>query len=294
MNRLNFFLNAARVCAIMLCVVVAAGCKPDKEDPKQTTSTTPNNPTNPNNPSNPTNPTNPVSPISYMYPGFNFTLSKGMYWKYEWTRVRNGVESEGTKTITLGDPVTVTPVNIVVGELVSYRIIYTWTGNPDDIDLRITTSYEEYADNYYLAVKNGIFYSVTNDYEDGQFRAFSLFDSQKGTGGIGFVGFHSDLKKFPQTGSAKTVNNPFSVAYSGSGVEVYQKQYQKKNEMIGGEVYYGNEEYDYDTYEYYLPNIGFCGYYEDGSFTLHSSVFPYYATTTYRTENVWLVETNVK
>ena len=53
MNRLNFFVNAARVCAIMLCVVVAAGCKPDKEDPKQTTSTTPNNPTNPNNPSNP-------------------------------------------------------------------------------------------------------------------------------------------------------------------------------------------------------------------------------------------------
>ena len=95
--------------------------------------------------------------------------------------------------------------------------------------------------------------------------AYMLFNSQTGTVGTGFIGyFNSDRTT---TNVSTTISNPFSSFYAGEGVQITDYYNKPFCETIAGVQICDDFSHNYTAREYYLPGIGFCGFYRQGTST---------------------------
>ncbi|MDR2886472.1 MAG: Ig-like domain-containing protein [Bacteroidales bacterium] len=219
---------------------------------------------------------------TYKFPGFeNMTFATGKYWKYEWkyTNYDNynheTSTNSGTFTITLGAKLTHT---FSVGELDLYKATYTTTG---DGPYNWIYQYE------YLAVKDGVLYG-TRTQNDGSTALYTIFSAKNGT-----AAGHSNflVTSRIETASAKTIDNPYSSTYEGSGVEVMEVLDDDFCEIIAGEEICDDQSHNYEFKEYYLPGIGFAGFYRYGTSMYTGGG---YNDSFTGTTNIWLVDTNMK
>jgi len=219
---------------------------------------------------------------SYQFPGFeDITLFAGAYWQYSWqkTGTTNGssdpVES-GQVRIELVDQLNVTLNGI--GSITLFEMAYSVLAGNDDLPF----SWNAYP---YLGVKDGVFV-IASPNDDGTWASARLFDPRDGATYVsGFIGYFSSSR--PENVYTGTISNSFIDA---PAVVVDEPFYKPQCERIAGVEVCDDTHHDYDVKEYWLPGVGFGGWYRSGS-----SVFTGggYYDTFQSTITVGLTDTNL-
>ena len=224
----------------------------------------------------------PTPTPTFLFEGFDdINLFEGAYWEYSYEETStyfNQAEptKRGTMRIELVDSET---WNLnTIGKMTFYRTKYKTISG--DVFLG-WPAYE------YIAAKDGVIY-IGHRYgnDPGEYGAAILFDSRYGKiYEEGFIGYFSANRK--KSVSEGMINNKFIKA---PAVVVSERYYKPKCETVEGVRVCGDEYHDYTAREYYLPHIGFGGFYRSGT-SIYSGG-GYVDKFTF-TMNVGLTDTNV-
>jgi hypothetical protein len=186
-----------------------------------------------------------------LFEGFeDLAFSDGTYWEYTWTydQTSNGSAQStesGTVRISLGNP---TDVNFpeLGGLITVYEV---------EMEARGDTYPLPWNWYPYLGVRDGALYVAS--YDGIQWGAAVLFDPRDGSVyQNGFVGYFSGSRD-------ETVY--WGTLDGRQVVVVDEPYYDPACEYIEGIEICDEEYHDYDVREYFLPGIGFGGFYRSGS-----------------------------
>jgi hypothetical protein len=189
----------------------------------------------------------------HMYPGFaDIHLRVGGFWEYSWeyTQITNGTTQPTKSGKTLIGLVDSVQVNFnVIGLVTIFKTSYTGLGDTYPL---IWYSFP------YIGVKNGVIYVAQK--QGTGYGASELFNAQKGTlFKDGFVGYFSDDSK--KTFISGSVTNKY---WTKTCVTISEPYYKPMCETIAGVTICGDQSHDYQVKEYYIPHVGFGGFYRSG------------------------------
>lgn len=112
----------------------------------------------------------------------------------------------------------------------------------------------------YIGEEDGVIY-IGEYKSDSQFAAATLFDANEGSiYDQGFMGYFSASTE--ETIFSGKLDNEF---INASAVVVSEEFYDPECEMIAGTEVCDDEFYNYEIREYYLPHVGFGGFYRSGT-----------------------------
>lgn len=196
------------------------------------------------------------------FPGFQaLSLKTGGYWQYSWKRTNgknldSGTVTAGIVTVTLGSSLTLS------NGLTIYRTTVNELGDP----FPLAAPFEQYG---YVGVQDGVLYKVKQREGTNTFDIWPVFDPRAGTiGEMGLMGyFRGDVQEALSSG---VIDNRYLFAPGVTVREIWNKPYCQ---TVAGVRICEDESWVYETEEYYVPPVGFAGFYRSGTYSW-SSPFP--------------------
>jgi len=206
--------------------------------------------------------TKAISVLATAYSGFqDLSLRAGGYWQYSWvhtnaTTLDSGTRTAGTVRVTLGSSLALS------NGLTIYPTTITELGDP----FPLSAPFEAYG---YVGVQDGVLYKARQREGTNIFDFWTVFDPRSGTvGETGLMGyFRGDVQ---ETLSSGVVDNRYLTAPGVTVRELWNKPYCR---TVAGVQICDQESWVYETEEYYVPPVGFAGFYRSGTYSW-SSPFP--------------------
>jgi hypothetical protein len=196
------------------------------------------------------------------FPGFQaLSLKTEGYWQFSWMRtnaknLNSGTVTAGTVVVTLGSSLTLS------NGLTIFRTTVTELGDP----FPLAAPFEQYG---YVGVQDGMLYKAKQRDGTNTYDLWPVFDPRAGT--IGETGlmdyFREDVQEAISSGF---IDNRYLTAPGVTVREIWNKPYCK---TVAGVQICESESWVYETEEYYVPPVGFAGFYRSGTYNW-SSPFP--------------------
>ena len=197
-----------------------------------------------------------------VFSGFeDLSLKSGGYWEYSWVRtnttnLNSGTTTSGTVRITLGYSLTLN------NGLKLYSASITESGDP----FPLAAPLEQYG---FVGIKDGVLYKARNVEGTNSYEYWVVFDSRAGAvGQRGMMDYFTD--KVQETFSNGMIANRF---FATTGVTVSELNNKPYCQTVAGVQICDDEAWTFLNQEYYLPNVGFGGFYRSGTYNW-SSPFP--------------------
>lgn len=203
-----------------------------------------------------------VSVSAAVYTGFQeLSLQTGGYWQYSWVRtnatsLNSGTRTAGTIRVTLGSSLTLS------NGLVLFQTTVSELGDP----FPLSAPFEQYG---YVGARDGVLYKARRREGTNTYDVWTVFDPRAGT--IGETGlmdyFRADVQEAFFSG---VIDNRYLLAPGVTVRELWNKPYCQ---TIAGVQVCEDESWVYQTEEYFVPPLGFAGFYRSGTYSW-SSPFP--------------------